>query len=380
MKRTVDPKSFAPGSFEPVLTVSQKPTPTALPLDLSRDGLGQCASATLRVAYSSTGGFGGNTEWSASDIPTISKFLASLLWARNLAQQAVEVGIACKAARDLLQQMETFEPLVKLYNTYGHVVVDDKIHVQRDLQHVLAKAIVDLGNFSHPDNETGSDWTDYGMTSDELDRVTMPGLVLSDAGELSLGTASSKEPEPLPKFQLRIIQSIQSSDKDDLLKLHLMQEVMDTATEEGIQNVLLYLRGQGITPPDRGEEYVSTTDRDRLKDIFGDVTTTTRKVPNANVSKVLRRALRIANRLVYDLPAMATLRIPKYEGGARSGLAWLKDGVLYSATPISLVDATVSAAFKTARFVRRVFRSVPESDREQLAFPLVSRSVRRAYG
>lgn len=366
---------FKPGTFEPVITVSQRGDGLTRAFHSDNQGLQDVCRDSFRVAYSTSVGQGGNAQYQRVTLDPFSRVLAQLLWVRNLSNQLRHLNINNRFQKELSFDFPLPEPVVKLFNCYGHVEHEQVKYVQLDLERMFAHSLVDLvsmvqnTNFDCEDEDPGA----RPVAQPEWLRR----LRLNSQGEIEIHTEQS-----VAQYVSDICRHISGLDIPPEARLRYIKQIVDVATERDLRLALVYLRRQpgiGNLPP-RGRDEITKDFRQFIWSIFGEHAPS--GVGDVLDSKLINRTIRRTVeglRQVIDevFSSVALVPLPKYEQGSLSQMAQTSDDITMSHFPLSLADLTVSAAFKVGRVLRRFLRAAPEQTDESLRGDLIRRSVRR---
>lgn len=364
---------FRPGTFEPVITVSPKPDGLTRALHGDKSGLYQVCDDSFRIAYASSSAGGTNTEYTRAAMVGLSRIMAQFLWARQLANQASSLGLSIRCGKALNQEFPLPEPIVKLFNCYGHVVHEDVKYTQLDVERELAWSVLDLLHMT-----SGTDWDDDAP-------VVGPQPARDDPARLYVnptGGIQVNYDESVRSYILRLVTFISASALGPELKLRTIKNVIDAATERDLtaaRRFLATVPNLGALPP-RGqtprspvfEEYLRTALPGHVPNFNDGV------LDNGYIVKTIHNLVERLRTVVDELfVPMATVNLPKYEQGSLAQLAETVDDITFTNFPLSLADLTISAAFKVGFVLRRFLRASPELVDQQLRSDLIRKSVRR---
>jgi len=364
---------FKPGMFEPVITVSPRGDGNTRAFHGDKQGLVDGATQTFSIAFSGSIAGGSNTEYTRAAMIGLSKVAAQYLWARQLSNQLNQFGFNDRYAKELHTEFPLPEPLVKLFNAYGHVKHEEVNYTQLDLEREYAWALVDLAFMVK-----NLEWDDAAPTVDDPDFIgNVQRLHLNSSGEIQIDYS-----EPVREYVLRLIAHINGLDVDAETKLRLIKNIIDVATERDLNAILRWLRVQdniGNLPP--RERLPRSPDFERyIRDAFP------ADVPNFQNGRITPRAVNPVIRSVTEglrncvdelFINMAVTPLPRYEQGSLAQLSETTDDLTFAHFPMSLADLTISAAFKVGKVLRRFLRASPEQVASSLRQELIRKSVRR---
>lgn len=367
---------FKPGAFEPVISVTPRGDGYTRAFHGDKQGLFDASRDTFRVAFASSQGLGSNLTYTRACMDPLSKILAQFLWARNLSNQLSQVGLNNRFAKELNTDFPLPEPVVKLFNAYGHVHHEEVNYVQLSLEREYAKAIIDLldmiknTNFDDEDNLAVDDIPDNGWR--QL-------LALSPTGEIEI-----RDTQDMSQYLTNLLSYINArAALNPEQRLRYSKTIIDCATERDLRTAFSWLRNQpGVgNLPRRGRDEIPAEFRERMQTIFGEnAPVNIGTVLNSkHITKAIRRtteALRVAIDEIFNTVALA--RIPKYEKGSLAQLAETNsDDLTFTHFPLSMADLTICAAFKVGKVLRRFLRAAPEQTDSTLRGDLIRKSVRR---
>lgn len=364
---------FKPGTFEPVITVSQRCDGNTRAFHGVSDGLAEVSESALYVAFATSMGSGSNTEFSRSAVPGLSKIYGQYLWARNLSNQLNKVGINNRFSRDLNAEFDLPEPIVKLFNAYGHVEHEDVTYVQLDLEREFSHAVLNLADMMTDFDINEAEPTVGDITEDKYLRR----LMLDHSGNIFITSDES-----IRCYVNRLIAHISGRKIDPEFRLRLIKQVIDVATERDLAAAMRYLRSYNEVGelPARAQHQPDAAFSTRIQRVLGEhhPTLAGSVLDSKRLSRAIRNVVEVIRRATDELcVSMAVTKIPRYEQGSIAQMAETTEDVTYSHFPLSLADATVSAAFKVGYALRRFLRSAPELTEENLRGDLVRKSVRR---
>lgn len=365
---------FKPGMFEPVITVGQVSDGATRAFHGDKSGLFECADGTFSAAFSTASARGANMDLSRSSVKDLSKIFGQFLWARNLANQLSKVSINNGFAREILRDLEIPEPLIKLFNAYGHFEHDMATYVNLDLERTFAYAILDLAYMVQ----------DTRLDDDEItvleppEHVNLPDLGLSPNGDIVFDRHAS-----LQVYLNKLLGHIVSLQIPGDRRLQLIKTISDIATERDLTFALRWLRMQqdtGNIPQRDYDPQRPIADRDFFTSVLGEHQDTSHgAVLNKRVLlQAIRRSSDIMRSLNDELcVVVAALPIPKYEKGSAAQASETIEDITFSHFPLSLADATVSAAFRVGKVLRRFLRAAPDDVDSGLQTELIRKSIRR---
>lgn len=366
---------FKPGTFEPVITVSQRGDGLTRAFHGDNQGLYDVCRDSFRIAYASSVGQGGNAQYQRATLDPYSKVLAQLLWVRNLSNQLRHLNINNRFAKELSFDFPLPEPIVKLFNVYGHIEHDQVKYVQLDLERNFIQSLLDLvsmvqyANFDEEETDPGI----QPMPQPEWLRR----LRLSSQGEIEIHTEQS-----ISKYVSDICRHISGLDISPEHRLRYIKSIVDVATERDLRLALVFLRRQPDIGnlPARGRDDITNDFRQYIWGIFGEHAPTAQGdvLDSKYINKSIRRTVEGLRQVIDEVfSSVALVPLPKYEQGSLVQMAETSDDLTMSHFPLSLADLTVSAAFKVGRVLRRFLRAAPEQTDESLRGDLIRRSVRR---
>lgn len=363
---------FKPGMFEPVITVGQVSDGATRSFHGDKTGLFECAEETFSTAFSSACARGANFDLTRTSVKNLSKVFGQFLWARNLANQLSKVSVNNGLAKEVLRDLEIPEPLVKLFNAYGHFEHDMSTFVNLDLERTYAYAILDLAYMLR---ETNIDDEDV-VVREPPEHADLPDLGLNANGDIVIDRRQS-----LQVYLNRLLIHLSGLRLPADRRLQLSKSIIDIATERDLSSAVRWLRMQPDTGnlPDRVLDQTRPVDRPFIEGAIGDFDAT----HGAALSKrELMRAIRHASDVMRTLNdefmvVIAAIRLPKYEKGSVAQASETIEDITYSHFPISLADATVSAAFRVGKVLRRFLRAAPEDTGPGLQVELIRKSIRR---
>jgi hypothetical protein len=365
---------FKPGTFEPVITVSQRGDGLTRAFHGDNQGLHDVCRDSFRVAFSSSVGQGGNAQYERSSLAPFARVLAQLLWVRNLSNQLRYLNINNRFAKELNFNFPLPEPIVKLFNTYGHVEHEQVNYVQLDIERMFVQSLLDL--VSMVKDADFDDETDPGI-GDVAQPEWLRRLRLSSQGEIEIHTEQS-----ISKYVSDIVSHISIQPISPEARLRYIKSIIDVATERDLRLALIYLRHQpdiGVLPR-RGQDNITDDFRQYIWGIFGEHAPTAQGdvLDSKYINKSIRRTVEGMRQVIDEVfNSVALVPLPTYEQGSLAQMAETSDDLTMSHFPLSLADLTVTAAFKVGRVLRRFLRAAPEQTDESLRGDLIRRSVRR---
>lgn len=365
------PPEFKPGMFEPVITIGQRPDGNTRAFHGDKDGLIECSKATFSVAHSTASGHGANMDLSRASVAKLSKIIGHFLWARNLANQLNKANVNQGFNRELARELELPEPIVKLFNAYGHFEHDMSTHVQLDLEREFSMSLIDL---VYSAKDTNLDDEDI-VVHDPPEHDTLSGVGLSPSGDVIIDnrTSVSEHVNTLVTY----IMGLQITAEK---KLRFTKSIIDVATERDLATVIRWLNMQDDigTLPQRPVNNRNPNIA-YIREAIGDQDDTHgATISKRELLRSIRRATDMMRSLVDELSILiAPVPIPKYEQGSAAQTAETIEDITFSHFPISLADATVCAAFNVGKATRRFLRAAPEDVGPGLAQELIRKSVRR---
>lgn len=364
---------FKPGTFEPVVTVSPRSDGLTRAFHSDRQGLYDGCLDTIRVAFAASMAGGSNTPYNRSALPAISKIFAQYLWCRNLSNQLGELGLNNRYARELSQTFPLPEPIVKLFNCYGHVEHEEVKYVQLDLEREFCWSLIHLLEMV---NGKDLDNDDLEIDTPE-DPTWTQRLHLSTQGEVTVNLE-----QPVRVYVNQLIAHISGRNISPETRLRIVKNIIDVATERDLSAALRFLRSQtGLgNLPQRGSTTLTPEFRDRMKAIFGEHAPINNgdALDSKKINSTIRSVTEFLRRVVDELfIPFAVVTIPKYERGSLAQLSETIDDLTFTHFPLSLADLTVTAAFKVGRVLRRFLRASPEQTDDLLRGDLIRKSVRR---
>nr|AIE47695.1 hypothetical protein [Botryosphaeria dothidea RNA virus 1] len=364
---------FKPGAFEPVITVSPRADGNTRAFHGDKQGLYDGCAQTFFTAFSTSTAGGSNTEYTRAAMTSISKVFAQFLWARQLSNQLSALGFNDRYRKELATEFPLPEPIVKLFNVYGHVEHEEVKYAQLDLEREYAWALVDLAWMTRE-----FDWTDDNPTVHDPEyNGWMQRLNLNSSGEISVDYH-----ETVRAYVLRLVRHIDGLAVDPEYKLTLIKNIIDVATERDLNAMLRWLRVQPQIGnlPNRGRDLRNGVFEDYLREAFP------RDTPNfvdgrigpRVIQPILRKVTEGMRNVVDELFInMAVVPIARYEKGSLAQLSETNDDLTFTHFPLSLADLTVSAAFRVGKVLRRFLRASPEQTDSALRNELIRKSVRR---
>lgn len=365
---------FKPGTFEPVLTVSQRGDGLTRAFHGDSQGLADVALDSFRIAYSSSMGQGGNISFNRPVIPQYAKLLSEVMWLKNLANQLSELNINNRFSKELAFSFPIPEPVVKLFNCYGHVEHESVKYAQLDLERAFACSLVDLVEMAKDADFTDEDDLHLNdVTHDEwLRRIR-----LNPQGEIEISTQQS-----VAQYVSDIVAHLTTRAIPPEQRLRYVKSIIDVATERDLAVALGWLRRQPNVGnlPARGNDRINTDFRNRIWKIFGDHAPTDNGsvLDSKHINKSIHRIMEGLRTAIDEFfNTMALVPLPRYEQGSLAQMSETSDDLTFSHFPLSLADLTVSAGFKVGRVLRRFLRASPELTNESLRGELVRKSVRR---
>nr|BED98277.1 MAG: coat protein [Aspergillus flavus partitivirus 1]BED98285.1 MAG: coat protein [Aspergillus flavus partitivirus 1]BED98324.1 MAG: coat protein [Aspergillus flavus partitivirus 1] len=364
---------FKPGCFEPVLTVSMRGDGNTRAFHGDNEGLFAGCLDVFKTAFATSAAGGSNTEFTRAGMTSISKVFAHYLWVRQLSNQLNELGFNDRYRKEVATDLILPEPIVKLFNCFGHVEHEEVKYTQLDLEREYAWAIVKMA-WAVRD----LDWNDDNPTvHDTTQSGWMTRLNLNSTGEIQVDYH-----EPVRAYVLRLITHINAQNIDHEYKLRLIKNIIDVATERDLTAILRWLRVQpnvGNLPP-RARSDRSNDFENFLRETFGNDTPNflDGRLGPRIINPIIRKVVEGMRNVVDELfIGMAVVPIPRYEKGSLAQLSETNDDLTFSQFPLSLADLTVSAAFKIGRNLRRFLRASPELVASPLRAELIRKSIRR---
>ncbi|BDF97659.1 capsid protein [Aspergillus niger partitivirus 1] len=365
---------FKPGAFEPIIQVSPRGDGLTRAFHGDKEGLFQVCKDTYAIAYASSLGSGGNIDYNRGTMSQLAKITAQFLWVRNLSNQLAHLGVNNRFAKGLLQDFPLPEPIIKLFNVYGHVEHEEVKYTQLDLEREFCWSMLDLLTMTN--DVDWDDDNDLGVADppehDELDT-----FMLSSTGEIEITRTVS-----VSEYLSTILHHISGqAGLTSEQKLRYSKNIIDVATERDLRAALLWLRNQpgvGQLPARPARDPAGL--RDRLVPLFGDHVQTDpgRSLPTKDIAKAISRISEGIRRAVDEIFVSVTLgTIPKYEKGSLAQLSETIDDTTTMHFPMSFADLTVAAAFRVGRVLRRFLRASPEQTDDALRADLIRKSVRR---
>lgn len=364
---------FRPGTFEPVITVAPRSDGFTRSFHGDKTGLLDGCEQTFRSAFSASSAGGTNTEYNRASMTGLSKVLAQFLWSRQLSNQLGSIGMNDRYKRSLCTDFALPEPIVKLFNCYGHVEHEDVKYTQLDLEREYAWALVDLA-FMVKD----LDWDDENPTvHDPHPRSWVNNLTLDTSGQIQMNTQHS-----VRVYVNTLVRHISGLNIDPEYRLRLLKNIIDVGTERDLAAAMRWLRQQPDLGqlPNRGTHARNEAFNEYIQQAFGNDT------PNLVDGSVTPRVMgKIINRVAEGLrhvmselfTPMAMVPLPRYEKGSLAQLSETTDDLTFTHFPLSLADLTVTAAFKVGKCLRRFLRASPELTDSQLRADLIQKSIRR---
>lgn len=363
---------FKPGCFEPVITVSMRGDSNTRAFHGDSQGLFDGCLDAFKIAFSSSAAGGSNTEYTRAGMTSISKVMAQYLWARQLSNQLAHFGFNDRYRKEIATDFPLPEPIVKLFNCYGHVEHEEVKYTQLDLEREYAWALVNLAWMTRD-----LDWNDENPTVYDTFNGWTTRLNLNSTGEIQVDYT-----EPVRMYVLRLIAHINALDVDPEYRLRLIKNIIDVSTDRDLNTMLRWLRNQpniGNLPPRQDTGRIEAFEM-VLRQAFPNDVPNFRdgrigpRVMNPVIHKVTEGLRNVVEELFIN---MAIVQMPRYEKGSLAQLSETTDDLTFSQFPLSLADLTVSAAFKVGRNLRRFLRASPEQVGSSLRSDLIRKSVRR---
>nr|AGJ03720.1 hypothetical protein [Ustilaginoidea virens mycovirus] len=365
--------TFRPGRFSPVVEVSLRDSGSPAPAESDFSAFETVSTVTLDVANAAARGSGAVLP-SAVPNSSIGKVIGLLLACKNIVEQLTFLSVYARVSGPLRQSPECLEPIVRLYNYYGHFAHDGKLYVSRGLEQSLVSFLFQLRNWSSPDL-TALAKNVVLIKASEFDAIDLSFYGLGPDGNIVF-----RKRKDFKKYIRELISALTTSDIDDDSVLPLVRMTLDTTTEDGLVNLLRFLRHEhpdfGI--PDRNFEGNPTPEHTAaMKKLFGaSYSADDEVIPVAKFSESISRAFSLLRLVTTERSyVMKSIPIPRYEGGSAAQLASLVDDVLYAEIPLSLDDSTVASAVAITHGSGARFRSAPNIDRDETLRALVSQSL-----
>lgn len=364
---------FRPGTFEPVITVAPRSDGFTRAFHGDKTGLYDGCEQTFKHAFAASSAGGTNTEYTRAAMTGLSKVLAQFLWARNLSNQLGTVGFNDRYRRELNTDFALPEPIVKLFNCYGHVEHEEVKYVQLDLEREYAWSLVDLA-YMVKDLDFNDENPDV---ANPAPRSWVNNLTLNSTGEIQMNTQHS-----VRVYINTLVNHISGLNINPELRLRVLKNIIDVANERDLQASLRWMNTipeLGVLPG-RGHHQRDEAFNAYLLEAFRD------HPPNLVDGTISPRVMgqiihRVTEgmRFVMDelFVPVAMVQPPRYEKGSLAQLSETTDDLTFTHFPLSLADLTVSAAFKVGKCLRRFLRASPELTGGQLRGDLIQKSIRR---
>jgi hypothetical protein len=367
--------AFTPGKFSPVIEVSQRQTGVPAPADTNFHGLVEVSQTTLMVSTSSARGSGAVIS-DPTPVSRLAQVIGYLLASRNIVEQLLFVGVSTRMSTPLRAPNGDFlEPIVRAYNFFGHFEHESKLYVARGLETALIKNLFALRQFCTSGVANGTNHTVRvaNTASSSFADIDTDFYYLSESGEIAFGKRY-----PLKEYIIVLVKYISDFGSVDA-RIPLLQRCLDITTEDGLSAFLRHARTlRDWSTPSR--DFASTPDvkhKHAMKELFdkeyssdGDTIPVSKFTEAINLGYTLLRRVSLERQY-----GMKTVKIPKYEGGSPSQLAYYTDDVLFSSIPLSLPDSTAAVGFTTSYGSFGRFQSAPGFERDELLRELVSQSL-----
>lgn len=366
--------AFQPGRFQPVVEIAQRDSGVPAPADTDFSGLEEVALTTLEVAAASSRGFGSTIS---DPVPRskLSQVIGYVLAARNIVEQLLVTGVHTRVTTPLrAATVSPLEPIVRAYNYFGHFEYESKLYVARGLSDLLVLYLFRLRQFATLEVAHG---TKHTVTDPKLDwdDIDLGFYHLRSDGEIGFG-----KQKVLKDYLLDLVQYIHAFTgftTDE--KIVWLSYVLDVSNEASLTAFIRTAKSvTGFDPPPRTvNDEPSDKHKAAMKRLFGqEYSSAGDTIPTSRLNGSITNAYNTLRRVSQEYGyGMKTIPVPKYEGGSAAQLAYLIDDVLVSSVPLSLSDSTAATAFTTSYGVSRLYRSMPNLDRDQLLRELVAQSL-----
>jgi hypothetical protein len=363
--------AFKPGSFSPVVEVSQRQTGVPAPADTCFTGLEEVSKTTLLVATSSARGSGAFIS-DAVPVNKVAMVIGTILTLRNVIEQLSFIGVFTRVSSPAKSPNGEFlEPLIRAYGYYGHFINEGKTYVTRDLERFLVRALFALRQYATSEVADGSKHT--VKVPKNYDDIDFDFYHLGSSGDIEFGKKLG-----LKDYIVKLVKYVADFGSVDA-RIPLLQQILDVATEDGLNALLRHLRTIPTfeVPTRDSDENPSDAHKKAMKELFGaEYSAADDAIPVPKLVEGINNAYHLLRRISLERQyGMKTVRFPVYEGGSASQLASCRDDVLFSQVPLSLSDSTAALAMKMTYGALHRFQSAPGHEKEELLRELVAQSL-----